>query len=406
MPRPRVLVIAPSAPHAAIPHAGGVYLRLLCAELERQGHLRVLVPGTRTNREAARKPGVPAGLLLVGLEPGRGRLRGALNRLALNADTLLRTVDPGLPYLPLVVGLLSSPEAREAVRSADVIDLQWSDSIRLVRLLRRLNPTARISGTFHDVVSQGLSRRPAATRRERLLRSARVRWSRRCEAAMVRALDDVVVFSTKDAALLGYPPHRVVRPPLASGEDVAHTPGPPGRGVVLLVSWLARPENERAATWLLERIWPGVRERVPDATLRLVGAQAGPALRALVGSTPGATLAGWVDDLDAEYAAATVCVVPLREGAGVKFKTIEGLLHGVPVVTTSVGAEGVEGEDLFAAVRDDAPGLVDAVVSVLADPAAHQPAADRAQEWARATYGREAFVRAVSTGLRVDAAPG
>ena len=48
-------------------------------------------------------------------------------------------------------------------------------------------------------------------------------------------------------------------------------------------------------------------------------------------------LAGFVDDLGAEYAAATACLIPVLQGAGVKFKTIEALLHGVPTVTTTVG---------------------------------------------------------------------
>ena len=66
------------------------------------------------------------------------------------------------------------------------------------------------------------------------------------------------------------------------------------------------------------------------------------------------TLAGYVADLEPEYAAAWAVVVPLLQGAGVKFKTIEALLHGVPTVTTSVGAEGVGGADLFAGLTDDA----------------------------------------------------
>ena len=71
------------------------------------------------------------------------------------------------------------------MREADVIDLQYSESIRLVRLLRRLNPTARITGTFHDVMSQSFSREPQDTARRA---RATGRVSRRVRAAHEREM--------------------------------------------------------------------------------------------------------------------------------------------------------------------------------------------------------------------------
>ena len=108
-----------------------------------------------------------------------------------------------MPYLPIIVGLLRSPEARRAVREADVIDLQWSDSIRLVHLLRRLNRRARIVGTFHDVMSQSFEREPQDTASSARYWQGVARRSRRHEARMVAALDEVVVFSDKDVDAAG-----------------------------------------------------------------------------------------------------------------------------------------------------------------------------------------------------------
>lgn len=75
-------------------------------------------------------------------------------------------------------------------------------------------------------------------------------------------------------------------------------------------------------------------------------------------------------------------VVPLLHGAGVKFKTIEALLAGAPVVTTPIGAEGIGGPDLFARYTEDPYEFAMAVVDILMDgPDTHRRAAIQAGLW-------------------------
>lgn len=365
--------------------------------------LTVLVPGSRTNRDAATRPGAPQRVIPLGLELAPSLAGRIANRVSLKADERLRRRDPGMPYLPLLVGTVRSAEARRAIRTADVVDLQWSDSIRLVHLVRRLNPRARIVGTFHDVMSQSFLREPQDSEADRRYWQGVSRRSRRHERRMVRALDEVLVFSDKDVELLGSPPHaRVVRPPLVSGTITPHRPGEAGLGTVLIVSFLARDENNKAAVWVVREVWPQVVSRMPGSRLRLVGGGASEELRSLVAETDSVELAGFVDDLDAEYARATAALVPVLQGAGVKFKTIEALLHGVPIVSTTVGTEGVGPDHLFAGVADDVPGMADALVDVVADPQRAQPAADKAQQWAKTEFSRERFVTNVLSAWGVS----
>ena len=391
-----MVVIATTLGYDGVPHAGGTYMKALCDAMEPLVDLTVVVPGMRSNRDAAARPGAPRRVVPLGLEPSSSLPGRAANWLSVNVDMRWRHRDPGMPYLPLLADLVRSREARAAIRAADVIDLQWSDSIRLVHLLRRLNPRARIVGTFHDVMSQSFLREPQDTPAERRYWQRVARNSHRHEARMVAALDEVVVFSDKDVELLGSPRHtRVVRPPLAQGPLVRHQAPPPGGGAALVVSYLARDENNKAALWTVAELWPRVLARVPGARLRLVGGGASDELKQAVEGVGSIELAGFVDDLEAEYAAAAVALVPVLQGAGVKFKTIEALLHGVPVVTTHVGAEGVGPDELFAALTDSADSLAEAMAAVLADPASAQADADRSQDWARTEFARPRFVEQV-----------
>lgn len=342
-----MVVISHCVPYDDVPHAGGRYLAHLARVADRHVQWTLLGQDSPANRTAMVRRGRPSVARLVG---GHGRSWPArlLNRIALRLDVALRRRDPGMPYVPLALGLLRDREARRAIRDADVLDLQWMDSILLLPLLRRLNPRARTVGTFHDVQSQSFAREPGATASDRAFWQRQAGRMRRRERRAVAALDRVLVFSTKDADLLGSPPNaRVVSPPLASAVEGPRTVAV-GSATVIFVSYLARAENDDAARWLVGEIWPLVLREVPHARLRLVGAGASEALTGLVAGQPSVTITGFVADLTDEYALAGASIVPLRQGAGVKFKVIESLLQGLPTVTTPVGAEGIGGAELFA----------------------------------------------------------
>jgi len=162
---------------------------------------------------------------------------------------------------------------------------------------------------------------------------------------------------------------------------------------ILFVAGFAHPPNVDAAVWLKGEIMPLIRDRVPDATLKLVGANPSPAVRALGGDW--IEVAGRVseDELRARYARARIAMVPLRVGAGVKSKVVEALREGLPLVTTSVGAQGLPGVDQAISIADDPRGLADAAVKLLLDDAAWSEASIRQIQYARKHFSRDAFRR-------------
>jgi GT2 family glycosyltransferase len=199
------------------------------------------------------------------------------------------------------------------------------------------------------------------------------------EAAVVRALEPRVrAFSVPAYALPPPPP--------------AHAPPPASAGLIF-VAGFAHPPNVDAAGWLVRDILPLLRAERPDLTLALIGSNPTPEVRALAG--PGIEVTGFVPDheLARRYAAARVAVCPLRFGAGVKLKVIEAMHHGVPLVTTPAGAQGLAGLDAVCDVRAEPDAFAAAVLRLLDDDAA----------WITRAAAQSAFVAARFSPAAVQA---
>ena len=148
--------------------------------------------------------------------------------------------------------------------------------------------------------------------------------------------------------------------------------------------------NRRGAAWLLREVWPQVLKRRPNARLRLIGRMP------LEPSLPldGVEVAGLVGDLDAEYSQAKLALVPLLAGSGLKIKLVEALAHGVPVVATTCGAEGVPmASSRFLQIHDDAAPFAAAICEMIA-------ASDwRTRSRAAASYAKLNFSTATALKL-------
>lgn len=150
---------------------------------------------------------------------------------------------------------------------------------------------------------------------------------------------------------------------------------------ILFVAGFGHPPNVDAACWLIEEILPRVRTRLPQVQLSLVGSNPTDEVKALAGD--GVHVLGYVDDetLMSMYRSARVVVAPLRFGAGVKLKVLEAMAHGVPLVTTLVGAQGLPGLDEVVPVSDDPERIAGALVDLLVDDEGWLAVSDAAKRY-------------------------
>jgi glycosyltransferase involved in cell wall biosynthesis len=127
--------------------------------------------------------------------------------------------------------------------------------------------------------------------------------------------------------------------------------------------------NEDAVTYFLDAILPSVRARIPETTFTVVGRNPSARLRDAAARCSGVTVTGTVSDVRPSIAEGAVYVVPLRAGGGTRLKIFEALAMARPVVSTTVGAEGLGVEPGLHYVSADQPReFADAVVTLLQDP--------------------------------------
>jgi glycosyltransferase involved in cell wall biosynthesis len=190
---------------------------------------------------------------------------------------------------------------------------------------------------------------------------------RRFQRSVAARVDRVVIASELDAARSGLHnvavvPNTYPRPGRPAGHPTAHS-----RPVVLFQGRLGYPPNIDAAEWLATAIAPRIRAAVPTSEVRLVGRPAESLMRL---QRPGAlTVVGQVPSMEQELARASVVVVPLRWGSGTRVKILESFAHRVPVVSTTLGAEGLDVEDgVHLLIADDPEEFAAATVRLLGDP--------------------------------------
>ena len=320
--------------------------------------------------------GVGYDRLLVVTTPPRGQLRKAV-LWALSDE----------PWLYSSLGHAVATREIEAW-VGDRYDLAWyarADAFHFV------GPRVRSGRTivdFADVESAKIRRRVNARVDRRLVRTLLYRDSKRwamAERAVASSADNVAVCSEIEAALLGGAPAMII--PNGGREPPSGYHRMPDRRTMVFVGALDYLPNIDALHFMVDEVLPLVTRAVPDARLVVIGRSPGAAVRALA-TTSGVDVVGEVDDVAEFLAIAAVAVVPVRYGGGTRVKLVEAASHLVPVVSTSVGCEGLglrPGSDLL--VADDAGTFAAACVAMLVDEDRARGVARAARAWFERGFG-------------------
>jgi glycosyltransferase involved in cell wall biosynthesis len=328
-----------------------------------------------------REPGQPelsetplAGLcceaLTVPAPPPRSKT-ARLRDLLLSHETDMARRLRSEPFRRVLLDLL-------ACQLFDVIHVEGIEMAAYLPLIRSTQPAAATLYDAHNA-EHDLQRRVYQVDRAHPRRwpgalYSLVQWRRlrRFERAACRAASHVLAVSPADAGAL----RRLARVPVTvvpNGIDVAGYARPPtaplnlGPAALLFTGKMDYRPNVDAALWFADRILPRVRRAVPEARFFVVGQKPHPRLDRLRGAS-GVELTGSVPAVEPYLHSAALYVAPLRMGSGTRFKVLQAMAAEVPVVSTTLGAEGIDatpGREITLA--DTAADFAQAVIALLGD---------------------------------------
>jgi polysaccharide biosynthesis protein PslH len=233
---------------------------------------------------------------------------------------------------------------------------------------------------------------------------------REAEKALSAQCQGVIAVSPEDAADFreDYGLENVLGD-VPTGVDTAFfsPPGPrtPEPGLIGFLGSMDWMPNIECVHHFVRDIFPGILARHPAARFLVIGRDPPPSLRCLTSDDDRVILTGTVEDVRPFLDRCEVLVVPLRSGGGTRIKIFEAMAQGVPVVSTTIGAEGLpvpDGEAVLLA--DDPASFASAVVALLESPELRERLSRRARELVVADHGWEAVTEVFTDLLQAGMA--
>jgi polysaccharide biosynthesis protein PslH len=368
MSRPRILFLAHLLPW---PLEGGGqiksyhFLKALSEDYE-----ITLLTFIRSEGEAASaeplRPLCIGGIELIRLPRGKARDLGIAARSVLTGRSFIVSRDEALPMHNAV-----STALKERAYAALHVD-----HLQMASFVPENTHGAKVVLDEHNVEYR-IPQRLAATSKNPLVRGfGAIEWRRLCafEREAIRRADLTIAVSDEDRQILqglaGAGSGTMATVPI--GVDTVYFGGvrwQPGGKSLLSVGTMYWPPNVDAALYFYREIFPKIRQQMADATLCLVGPKPTAEILALR-DDPAVTVTGLVPDIRPYAESCGAFIVPLRSGSGMRVKILNAMAMGTPVVSTVVGAEGIDvtdGENILLA--DDPQAFADACLRVLHDPA-------------------------------------
>jgi GT2 family glycosyltransferase/glycosyltransferase involved in cell wall biosynthesis len=358
--RPRVLFVSPY-PICPPTHGGGVFMYYTLRELARNCDVHAIVMLDYENEREANEE---------------------LRRFCQSVEFVVRRNDRN-PHLasitPHAVHEFHTPEIEWLVQRQillhriDVVQLEYT---ALGQYARRFEHV--VCALFeHDVYFQSIGRALPFIRSPLDRLKARFEYIRaiRFELGLLPLCDEIQVCTLENKRYIeSFLPALAPRidAGLRAGVDssaYAYPGGPRRPRTMLFLGSFRHTPNQVALEWFTREVVPLVLEKLPDARLLVAGSDP-PPRHAFHDPANAIDLLGFVDDIQPLFSTCAVFVCPIRSGSGVRVKLLEAFASGIPVVSTTLGAEGLARKDgEFCALADNPRAFAESVIRVLEDSA-------------------------------------
>jgi len=310
--------------------------------------------------------------------------------------------------LPFAVREFASPEFEWLIhrqlylRRIDVLQLEYTPMAQYRGAFRRIATALFEHDVYFQSIARGLGHMVGVAGEIK----ARLEYLRalRYELRALPAFDQVQVCTPRNRRyLLSFLPSLApkLRAGLRAGIDAAHyefRPGGREPSTMLFLGSFRHDPNRVAADWFVREVMPLIAARRPEARLKIVGSDPPPA-HAYADAAGRLEMLGFVDDVRGPLARYAVFVCPVLSGSGVRVKLLEAFAAGIPVVSTTMGAEGLAEKDgEFCALADTPAGFAERVVKLFEEPSAAAAMAARARAEVEANWDMAAITRKLVEG--------
>lgn len=329
MKKKSFLSITPVAPYDAIGHAGGktynYYLKQFSQKSKNQ--LKVLF---FANKEELKKCDLPAYSISYEYVMTRGNLVVNIKHFMLDCIGRLIFRNPMISLYKLTEVSHYLKCLDESGQLPDVIELEWTNFVFFATYIKKHFPNVRIVASEHDVTYQSLQRKKVS--------SQKLMGEKSRELDALRHCDLVLVQSDKDKNLLL---KDGMQTPILVISPYYHNMGYIERkninNDILFWGAMYRPENYEAAIWFIEKVMP----LLVDLPVRFVVAGNRPPECLKKYASDRVVITGFVEDETPLFESSMCFVSPLQTGAGIKVKVVEALSAGIPILTNTIGIEGI-----------------------------------------------------------------
>ena len=191
------------------------------------------------------------------------------------------------------------------------------------------------------------------------------------EGEMCRRFDAVTAVTEEDRHLLreaGAPDNITVIPIAIDTDEQAQVHRQPSSPHIIHIGTMYWPPNIDGINWFLEQVYPLIKLHLPDVRCTLIGSRPPESIIRHSSADRTITVTGYVEDPQPFFEDAGMMIVPLRAGGGMRVKILNALAQGIPMVSTTIGCEGIQvthERDIL--IADTAPAFADACVRLLTD---------------------------------------
>jgi glycosyltransferase involved in cell wall biosynthesis len=259
---------------------------------------------------------------------------------------MLRSFLTGQPWMMVRDDRTDMRELIDKLRNDQHFDIAHADQTNMAQYAERVKCAHKVLDAHNALwlLYKRLSKTMTSSA-QKLLLMRDWRLLKKYEGRICREFDGLLAVSAEDHAALeeaaGQKLESVVVPIAVDTDEVAYVQRSKDANHILHIGTMYWPPNIDGIKWFVQEVYPLIRAKRPTAQFDVVGARPPQDLTALNAQGLGINVTGYVEDPLPYLQEAGLMVVPLRAGGGMRVKILNALSQGLPIVTTTIGCEGI-----------------------------------------------------------------